>query len=81
VNEIRFGDAVESDTIAEMLQRAVGWTVTLGLNGGETEGAVADVNSNGLYLKEEVDRMGNPSPGSYTVNLYYWTNIDFITIH
>jgi hypothetical protein len=75
---ITFGDAVESDTIANMLTHAVGWTVTVHHPGGADTGELVGLGLDGVTIKlppedadpEAGDRMG-----------VEWTDLDNITIH
>lgn len=73
MNEIRFGDAVESDTIANLLHPAIGWIVTLHLENDLTvEGEVAFTSREGIALKGETDTQSD---------MWYWTSVEAITIH
>lgn len=71
MNEIRFDDAVETDTIADMLSLAAGWTVTLGLDGHEVTGTLIDAGVDGIQLKGH----------SFGSSTHRWTDIQFVTIH
>lgn len=81
MNEIRFGDAVESDTIANLLSPITGWVVTLGLDGYEQSGKVTRCNRDGIGIERGSWGEAGRPVDDVVEDFYYWTNVQFVTIH